>query len=276
MRKIVLALLVPAVLAGCAGLADLARVAFEEPKLSFRSAAIQALDLEGATVAFAFDLENPNGFGLDLARGAWGIEVEGTRIATGDLPGGLAVPARGTAPLSFPVRVRFADVPGIVSLLRGGRDQIAYRLSGSVGVRTPAGVVDLPLSHSDRIRLPSLPRFGVDGVSVRSVSLSSVGVGVRLQMSNPNGFAIPAGKLDYTLGIAGAQVARAEGAALGAVAAGQTSVVEIPVKVDVASAGRAATDLARGGEVEVDLRGTAEIAGLPLPVAVKGRVPARR
>jgi LEA14-like dessication related protein len=276
MRKTALALLVPAVLAGCAGLADLARVAFEEPKLSFRSAALQALDLEGATVAFVFDLDNPNGFGLDLARGAWGIEVEGTRIATGDLPRGIAVPARGAAPISFPVRVRFADVPGIVSLLRGGRDEVGYRLTGSVGVQTPAGVLDLPLSHSDRIRLPSLPRFGVDGLSVRSVSLSSIGVGLRLQVRNPNGFAIPAGKLDYTLGIAGAQVARAEGAALGAVAAGQTSVVEIPVRVDVASAGRAATDLARGGEVDVDLRGTAEIAGLPLPVAVKGRVPARR
>jgi hypothetical protein len=28
--------------------------------------------------------------------------------------------------------------------------------------------------------------------------------------------------------------------------------------------------------VEVDLRGTAQIAGMPLPVDVKGRVPARR
>jgi LEA14-like dessication related protein len=277
MRKTLLAALVlPVALAGCAGLQDIARTVLQQPKLTFRSASLQTLDLDGATVGFSFDLENPNSFGVDLARVGWGIEVEGTRIATGDLPGGLAVPARGTAPVTFPVRVRFRDVPGIVSLLGGGRDQIAYRLSGAVGVRTPAGVLDVPLSHSDVLKLPSLPRFGVEGLSVRSVSLSTIGLAVRLNVRNPNGFAIPAGKLDYALAIAGAPVARAEGAGFAAVAGGSTRTVEIPVRIDVLSAGRAATDLARGAEVQVDLKGTAEIAGLPLPLDLKARVPARR
>ena len=133
-------------LASCAGLQDLARTAFERPRLAFRSAAVEGLDLEGATVALRFDLENPNGFGLDLARVGYGLEVEGTRIATGDLPGGLAIPARGTAPLTVPVRVRFADVPGIVSLLTGGRDQIRYRVAESNLYAYMFGV-KLPISH---------------------------------------------------------------------------------------------------------------------------------
>lgn len=276
MRKTLLALLLPAALAGCAGLQDIARTVLQQPKLSFRSASIQALDLEGATVGFTFDLENPNAFGVDLARVGWGVEVEGTRIATGDLPGGLAVPARGTAPITFPVRVRFRDVPGIVSLLGGGRDQIGYRLSGSIGVRTPAGVLDVPLSHTDVLKLPSLPRFGVEGLSVKSVSFSSIGLALRLNVRNPNGFPIPAGRLDYALAIGGTPVARAEGAGLAAVPGGASQTVEIPVRVDVLSAGRAATDLARGAEVQVNLKGTADIAGLPLPLDLKARVPARR
>jgi LEA14-like dessication related protein len=278
MSRSVLAVAVASALASsaCAGLSDLARSAFERPRLSFRSAGIDALDLEGATVGLRFDLENPNGFGLDLARVGWGVEVEGTRIATGDMPGGLAIPAKGTAPLTIPVRIRFQDVPGIVSLLTSGRDAIGYKVGGSVGVRTPIGVVDLPLEHADRLDLPGLPRFALDGLSVRSASFRDVALDVKLRVTNPNAFAIPAGRLDYALSLAGAQVARAEDAALATVAGKGSAVVSIPVRIDLARAGQAATDLVRGAPVRVGLAGTADVAGIPLPLSLEATLPARR
>lgn len=276
MRKIPLALLLPVLATGCAGLKDLARSAFQEPKLTFRSASLQALDLEGATVAFNFELSNPNAVGVDIARAGWAIEVDQTRIAAGDLPAGLKVPANGTAPVSFPVRVRFRDVPGVVSLITSGKDDLPYRLSGTLGVRTPLGILELPLSHSDHLRLPKLPRFAVDGLSVRSVSFSSVGIGLRLRVRNPNAFPLPPGTLDYALALGGARVARAEGARIESVQGGASAVVEIPIHVDLVSAGRAASSLVQGGEVDVELSGKADVAGLPLPLDLRARVPARR
>jgi LEA14-like dessication related protein len=276
MRKTLLAVLLPAVLAGCAGLQDLARAAFKEPRLVFRSAALDALDLDGATVAFHWEIENPNALGLDVARAGWQVEIEGTRVAAGDLPAGLSIPANGKAPLSFPVRVRFRDVPGIVSLLGSGRSDLGYRLSGSIGIRTPIGVVDLPMSHADRVKLPALPRFALDGVRVRSVSLSTVAVDVRLRVQNPNAFPLPDGELDYALALAGTPVVRAQGASVGEVPGGGSAVVEIPVRIDVLSAGKVASELARGGDVQVELTGSARLAGLPIPLDLRGRVPARR
>jgi LEA14-like dessication related protein len=262
--------------AACASLGDLARSAVKEPKLSFRSASLEALDMEGATVAFTWDLENPNAFGLDLARVGWLVDVEGTRIAAGDLPGGLRIPANGTGPVTFPVRVRFRDVPGIASLLSSGKDELRYRLGGTLGIRTPFGVLDLPLSHEDRLRLPAMPTFALEGVSVRSLGLTEVGLDVRLRVRNPNDFALPLGSIDYALAIAGTPVARIEGAELAGVAGKASAVVAIPVRVEVASAGRAAAELARGGEVQVDLAGRAVVAGIPLPLDLRARVPARR
>jgi len=276
MRKILLAGLVPFLVTGCAGLQDLARAAFQEPRLSFRSASVQALDLDGATLAFTWDVENPNSLGVNVARAAYQIEVEGTRVAAGELPAGLSIPANGKAPLTFPVRVRFRDVPGIVSLLGSGKSELGYRLSGSVGVKTPVGVVDLPMSHADQVRLPALPRFEVDGLRVRSVSFSAVAIDVRLRVENPNAFPLPDGRIDYALALAGTSVARAEGASVGTVPGGGTAVVEIPVRIDVASAGRVAADIARGAEVQVELTGKAQLAGLPVPLDVHGRVPALR
>lgn len=275
MRNLAVAL-AAVVVAGCAGLQDLARVAFQQPKLTFRTASIQSLDLEGATVGFQFDLENPNGFGVDVARIGYQVEADGSRIASGDLPGGLAVRAKATSPITFPVRVRYRDVPGIVLLLKSGKQEIPYRLSGALGVNTPVGVVDLPLSHSATLKLPAIPRFGIEGLAVKSVGLTSVGLGVKVRVSNPNAFSIPAGKIDYALAIGGAPVASAEGAALGAVGGGGSAVVEIPVRVDLVSVGRAATALVGGGEVQVGLKGTADVAGLPLPLDLSARVPARR
>lgn len=275
MRKLA-ALLALLVLASCAGLRDLANAAIQKPRLEFREATLQGLDLEGATIGVGFDLTNPNGFGIDVARVRWGVDVEGTHVADGDLPGGLAIPANGKAPLTIPVHVRFRDVPGIVSLLTSRKDQIQYRVSGSAGVRTPVGVLDLPLSHSDTLRLPGLPGFALQGVSVRGASFSDVALDVKLRVQNPNPFPIPAGKLDYALSIGGAEVARASDAAVGRLGAGGATIVTIPVKVNLARLGGAATALVRGGDVQVGLAGTADVAGLPLPLELHGLVPARR
>jgi LEA14-like dessication related protein len=263
-------------LSACAGMQELARSAVKAPKLTFRSASIQGLDMEGATVGFTFDLENPNGFGVDLARIGWTIDAEGTRVAAGDLPGGLQIRANGTAPINFPVRVRFQDVPGIVSLLGSGKDAIGYRLGGTVGIRTPIGILDLPLSHEDRLKLPSVPRFALEGISIRSVTFSELALDVRVRVKNPNGFALPVGRLDYALAVSGAPVAHADGVDLSGVAAGSSAVVAIPVRFAVGSAGRAAADLARGAEVPVELTGRAHVGGIPLPLDLRARMPARR
>ncbi len=275
MRKIALAAPL-LLLAACAGLQEYAASALKKPKLTFRTASLSALDLEGATIDFTYDLENPNGFGVDLARVAWSVAVEGTRIASGDLPGGLQIRANATSPVTFPVRVRFQDVPGIVSLLGSGKDKIRYDLAGNLGVRTPLGVLDVPLSHRDELKLPSMPRFALEGIALRSMGLSEVAFDVRLRVRNPNGFPLPVGKLDYALAVAGAPVARASAVDVAPVAGGTSAVVAIPVRLDVVSAGRAAAALAGGGEVEVDLGGHANLAGIPFPVQLKGKVPARR
>ena len=274
MRKIALAAPL-LLLAGCASIEKFAAAAVQKPKLTFRTASVQALDLEGATVGFTFDLENPNGFGVDVARVAWTVDAEGTRVASGDLPGGLQIKANATAPVTFPVRIRFQDVPGIVTLFSSGNDAIAYRLAATVGVRTPVGVLDVPVSHQDRLKLPATPHFALEGIALRSVGFSEIAFELRVRVRNPNGFALPVGKMDYALAVAGASVARAEGVTVEPVAGGTSAVVAIPIRLDVASAGRAAAALAAGGEVPVELGGQANLAGIPFPLELKGKVPAR-
>jgi len=264
-------------LAGCAGLKDLARAAFQEPKLVFRNATVDTLDLEGATIALHVDLQNPNGFGLDVARVGWTFEADGTRVASGEMPGGLVIPANGTAPLAIPVRVQWHDVPGIVGLLRRGDDAIPYRVAGHVGVHTPVGVLDLPVSHEGRLPTPRLPTFALEGLRIQGVSFSEVSFEVKVAAKNPNAFPVPGGRLSWTLALGGGPpVARAEGMTLPPMAPRSSGEILVPVRLDFASAGRAARDLARGEDVRVRLTGEAQVAGLPVPFELDAMVPARR
>jgi LEA14-like dessication related protein len=274
-HRAAVAALAIAALASCAELSQLANAALERPTLTFQSASIQALDLSGATVAFEYRLENPNAFGLDLARVAYRLDLEGKRIVDGEMPGGLKVPARGGAPVTFPVRLRFADVPGFAQLL-SSRDAVAYRLSGAVGVQTPVGVVEVPLSHEDRLPLPRLPGFALEGISVRSASLTDVVLDVRLAVKNPNRFPLPAATLGYGLSVAGAPVASAEGKDLRAVASGASAVVAIPVRVSLLGAGRAVNQLVQGNAVDVALTGSADFGGVPVPIDLRTRLRASR
>jgi LEA14-like dessication related protein len=271
-RRIAAPLLALALLAGCAELAQVAKAALQPPRLTFESATIEAIDLEGVTVALRWQVENPNAFGLDVARFGYRVEVEERRVVEGEAPSGLKIPANGSGPFTVPVRIRFADVPGFVALASSRRDEVAYRVSGSVGVRSPVGVLDLPLSHEGRLPLPQLPGFALDGVSIRSASLSEIALDVKLRVSNPNRFPVPAGSLDYALAVGGASVARGDGKALAPVAAGSSAVVAIPVRLSILGAGQAAAQIASGSPVDVALTGDARIAGIPLPLDLRARL----
>jgi LEA14-like dessication related protein len=276
MRRVALAVALVLSAAGCAGLQELAASAVQKPKLTFKSAAVSALDLEGATLSLTWDLENPNPFGVDLAKVAWTLDAEGKRVAQGDVPGGLQIRANGTSPVTFPVRVRFQDVPGIVSLLGSGKDEIQYAVGATVGVRTPVGELDLPVKHADKVRLPSMPHFALEGLSVHSIGFDAIVLEVRLRVRNPNAFPLPPGSLKCGLSLSGADVARAESVKVEPLAAHASGIVAIPVRVDVGSAGRVAADIARGAELQVSLAGDASLAGLSLPLDLKGHLPARR
>jgi LEA14-like dessication related protein len=262
-------------LAGCAELAQVAKVAVEEPRVTFRSATLDALDLEGATVAFEWSVENPNSFGLDLASIAYRLDLEGRQAVAGDLPGGLRLPARGAAPLRVPVRVRFADVPGLARLA-SGKDEVGYRLSGTVGVRTPLGVLDVPVAHEGRLPVPRLPELSLEGLAVRSASMSELGLDVRLRVKNPNRFPLPAATLACGIALAGAEVGSAQARPVAPVAAGGSAVVAIPVALSLLGAGRAAAQVAQGGPVDVAVTGTASFGGVPVPLDLRARLRAAR
>jgi len=255
---------------GCASLGKLAQSAFQKPSLSLRQVSVAGLDFEGATLAFDYVVKNPNGFGLSLGRLDYWLKLDEREVTRGNAPGGVNLPANGTAPVRFTARLPFAQVPRLVELVRSARP-VAYSVGGVVGVDTPIGLISLPLSHSGTVDLPQLPAFRLNGVSVRMASLTDVELDFDVGVTNPNPFPFPDSELKYAVAVGGEVVATADGEELTGVAGKANGRIRIPVRLSLLGAGRAAAAAVRGGGAPVRLKGEAKLGALPVPLDLSGR-----
>lgn len=269
MTRARLTLLASLALAACAGVQDMLSGAFEHPRLHLESVEVEAVDLEGATAVARYRVENPNGFSVPVARLSYQLDVEGQRVVAGALPGGLRLPARGAAPLVIPVRVRYGDVPAFLEHV-ARRDRLAYRVAGSVGFDTALGPVDLPWSHSGEVPLPRLPTFAVDSVRVSGAGFTALAIDLKVRVANRNAYPLPGGRLEYRLDLNGAPVVRGGAAALAPVPAGGSAVLNLPVEVDLLTAGLGAGQVVAGGRAQVVLSGSAAWGSLRIPVDLRG------
>jgi LEA14-like dessication related protein len=265
------ALLLAALVAlpGCALFQKVLGAGFERPQLTYESWSADALDLDGVTVVLHYRLDNPNDVALDLRRLAYRLEVEDQQVAAGELPGGVQLKARGATALPIAVRLRWRDVPGFVQLLTA-RSEVAYRVSGDVGVGTVIGTIDLPFEHRDRVTLPRPPSFGIEGVTVQEASLSQLALDLRLRVENPNAFPLPVGALTYGLRVGERDLVTGGTHPLAAVPPRGHAVVLVPIRISTVGAAAGVVDLMRGAELR--LKGLAGYGPMEAPVDAPGAV----
>ncbi len=90
----------------------------------------------GAGVRLWAKVTNPNAFGLTLGTLRGTLFLEESRSATADFPLGLPLTAGAETVVPIDLSISFADLPGLANVIRRavGRQPIAYRLDGTIGV----------------------------------------------------------------------------------------------------------------------------------------------
>lgn len=260
-----------ATLAGCAGLETVLRQGIQRPEVTVLSAAPTAVDFEGIEVAVDLRVQNPNPLGLRVAGLAWQLDVEGGRVASGNAPGGLTLPANGAASSRVSARLRFADLANLVKLA-DAKEKVDYRVAGKVTVETPIGPIDVPWSFSGGLPVPRLPRVELAGVRLGRQTFTETEVVVRLRVANPNRFPLPSAGLRLDVDLAGQPVAQAASQTVATIAAGGAATVDVPIRMSLLGAGRALAQ-ARGRSIQVGARGTAGFGWMQLPFSLSGELP---
>lgn len=241
-------------LTGCAALQSLLKGAFQQPRLTFKTARLADASLSDATVDLVYEVENPNGFGLSLASVDYAFFVEGKQVVAGKPRNGLQLKANGKSQLVFPANVKFADIVPVVTTFLN-KDAAAFKAQGSIGIKTPVGVINLPLQKEGTFPVPKIPSIKIESPRITNISLSGATVEFPLSVTNRNGFPLPVGGIVGAMKIAGADVGTLSTGNLGMLDASGTKQLTLPLRIDFLRAAQAASALRSGGNAQVRFDG---------------------
>jgi LEA14-like dessication related protein len=243
-----------AILPGCAALQSLFKGAFQKPRLTFKTARLADASLSDATVNLVYEVDNPNAFGLSLASIDYAFFVEGKQVVAGTPRNGLQLKAGGKSELVFPANVRFADlVPVVETFLT--KDQAAFKAQGTVGIKTPLGVLRFPLEREGTFEVPKIPRIQFESPRVTNISLSGATVEFPLTVVNRNSFPLPVGGITGAMRVAGAEVGTLSTGNLGLLDASGSKQLVLPLQINFLRAAQAASALRSGGNAQVRFDG---------------------
>jgi len=264
---LVLATLGFAVLAGCSQLQRYAQKAFQKPRLTFKTARLSQASLSDATVDLVYQLNNPNPLGLNLASINYAFFVEDKQVVAGTPAKGLSIAANGKSELVFPANVRFADIAPVVTTFLT-KDSARYRAQGSIGVKTPLGVLSFPLEHEGTFEVPKIPQVQFESPRITNVTVQGATVEFPLMVKNRNSFALPVAGIGGALKVAGANVGNLSTGDLGMLEPGGTRQLTLPLKINFASALSAANALRSGGNAQVKLDGQLQSGAQSVPMDI--------
>jgi LEA14-like dessication related protein len=264
-----------ALLAGCSSLNKLLKNAFQKPRLTFKSARLSQASLADATVDLVYQLDNPNPLGLSLASIDYAFFVEGKQVVAGTPPRGLNIAARGKSELVFPANVKFADIVPVVQTFLN-QDTARYKAQGSLGVKTPIGVLRFPLEHEGTFEVPKVPQVQFESPRISNVTLQGATVEFPLTVRNRNSFPLPVGGISGALKVAGSNVGNLSTGDLGLLEAGSTRQLTLPLKINFLSAAAAANALRSGGNAQVKWDGQLVSGGQNVPLDVSQLLNFRR
>lgn len=262
---LVLTVLCLTTLSGCAALQSLLKGAFKKPTVSFKTARLADASLSDATVNLVYEVNNPNGFGLNLAAVDYAFFVEGKQVVAGKPRSGLSLKANGKSELVFPANVKFADIVPVVETFLN-KDRAAFKAQGSVGIKTPIGVINFPLSKEGTFEVPKIPQVSFQSPRIKNISLSSATVEFPLEIKNRNSFPLPVAGITGALKVAGADVGTLSTGSLGLLDGSGSKQVTLPLTINFARAASAAMALRSGSNAQVRLDGqlTSDAQSVPL------------
>lgn len=135
-------------LSGCFSLSKV----IEKPKVKLESLNVKSPTLEGATLIFALQVDNPNKVPLQVDELTYDLEMSGKALSSGRLPKGARVEAHSKSVIEIPVPVKYSDLfASVMQLIKNSSSP--YRIKGSAKI----GPFQIPFDQTGEVKLPKEP-----------------------------------------------------------------------------------------------------------------------
>lgn len=180
-----------------------------KPTASVKGVALQDLDLNGLTLGFDIEVNNPYSVPLPLTNLSYQLSSDSQQILSGNATQSSSIAAKSSRIINLPAAIQFNDLINTVSKLRPGV-VVPYDAAIELAVDAPGvGPLKLPLNKSGEFPIPAVPEVTVGSIQLDSLSLSKAVMLVQLNIKNLNDFPVKMTTLDYMLSLGGQKVAQA-------------------------------------------------------------------
>jgi LEA14-like dessication related protein len=115
--------------AGCSALESLN---VQKPTASFRAARLENVTADGLTANFDIAVDNPNSFSLPLTAAQYKLALGGVQVVDDKAKPDAAIPAKGSLPVTVPVRLNFQHLLSAEQAIAQSGGNIPYNFDGAL------------------------------------------------------------------------------------------------------------------------------------------------
>ena len=246
------AILVLSFLSGCEELSPYL------PTVAFTRLDVQSVSWDDVSTDFVFTVDNPNPLDISIASFDYALAFEGFSWLEGTDADGITLTALEGSEMAFPVTVNFQELYDMVQAIRG-EDTINFNLAGSFGFDTPWGKVDLPYDADGGFPALRSPGISLGKLRFEDISLTEANLALEVNLDNDHASNILFQNFDYAVKISGVDVASGLIPSFANVDGATTDTVELPIDIDLFSAGEAVYNAIMGESTKVKLAANTDV-----------------
>ena len=189
------------VILGCGtGCETMKQVKFKAPKVSAKDLNIEGASFQDLNLKLDLAVDNPSSFATSLAAFSYSVLVDDKALVTGTHDEPTTFSAGTTSTFSVPLTLTFDDLfKTIPSLLK--QDSFDYQINADLSFATPfpvIGDITIPIQKSGNLPIIRPPTIQGLALEKKALTLSGADLALKLNISNPNRFALALNGFDYT------------------------------------------------------------------------------
>lgn len=247
------------ILGCCTACETMKQVKFNAPKVSASDLHIAGATFQALNLTLDLDVDNPSSFNTALAGFAYSVLVNDKPLVTGthDQPTTFSAGSKST--LSVPLTLTFDDLfKTIPALLK--QDTFDYQINADLSFATPfpvMGNVTIPLQKSGNLPIIRPPTINGMTLEKKALNLSGADLALKLNINNPNRFALALNGFDYNFKGNGQNWASGQITTPTSLPEQGNQELTVPIRLSFLAIGATAFQLLSGGQdFETDLTGT--------------------
>jgi len=233
-----LLLLLAFFLAGCAEITKYSETV--KPTASLTGMRLANINFEQADLVFDLAVVNKNPVPIDLAGLDYDLKIANQSLVSGITAQAIKIKANDTSKVQLPITLKFADLKKLPGEL-WNKDTFSYQLDTKFNLNLPViGNYAIPVSKQGELPVPKIPEINVKAVKVKNLSFTAADLIAQVEISNPNAFDLAMSDFDYQLNINQQTWGKGSLNEKNQVPQKGKTVIDIPVKLDILSAGQSA------------------------------------